>query len=74
MKNIFSYLDYYGDVSFQKACFNDADALIFALLSYVEFDQIVPSNRHGISLKEACTLFLLKFKGVDFSKKNWLFY
>ena len=73
MKNIFSYLDYYGDISFQKVCFNDADALIFALLSYVEFDQIVPSHRQGISLKEACKLFLLKFKGVDFSKKNWLF-
>lgn len=71
MKNLFDYLDYYGNVSFKEYGFNDVDSLIFSLLSYVELEGIVLNS--SVSMKEACRLFFDKFKGVDFKKKNWLF-
>ncbi len=73
MKNIFDYLEFYGNTSFSISHFNEVDCLIFSLLSYVEFESIVPSNKKRILLSEACSLFLDKFKNVNFKKKNWLF-
>lgn len=71
--NIFSYLDYYGNVPFSEMSFNEVDSLIFSLLSYVELQDIVSHSHDTISLFEASKLFLMKFRTVDFSKKNWLF-
>ena len=74
MRNLFDYLKFYKDVSFETMAFNDIDALIFSLLSYVEFEGIAPSGkREFIYLEEACYKFLLKFSEKDFKKKDWLF-
>lgn len=37
MKNIFNYISNYGNLSFFKVPFNDADNLVFSALSYVDF-------------------------------------
>ncbi len=74
MKNVFYYLDYYGNLTFDEVHFNDIDGLIFALLSYVKLKDIVPSDRFKtISLKQACVLFLSKYSEKDFKKEDWLF-
>lgn len=74
MKNLFDYIKYYGDFSFQDILFNDVDSLIFAKLSYAKFQEIVPSDiKSSISLKEACQLFLEKYSEKDFKEEDWLF-
>ena len=40
MMNVIDYLNEYKDISFKDAPFNEADALLFALLSYFPFDRI----------------------------------
>lgn len=37
MKNIFNYVDNYGNVSYEKSCFNDLDNIVFSYLSYLDF-------------------------------------
>ena len=74
MKNLFDYLGFYGDLSFSEHQFNDVDALILALLSYVEFDDIVHTIKtSSVTLLKACELFLNKFSEKDFKKKDWIF-
>ncbi len=74
MKTVFDYLDYYRNVPFSKYAFNDVDALVFALLSYVKFQEIIPQERFkSISLQQACDLFLSKYSDKDFKKEDWLF-
>ncbi len=74
MHNLFGYLKYYGDVSFDKFAFNEVDSLILSLLSYVKWDKIVPSGRNDyIYLEDACTSFLKKNEKVNFKKEDWLF-
>lgn len=54
MGKTMDYLHWRGDLSFSKDPFNDVDALILALLSYLPFKGIVPDieSRDDISLKE----------------------
>lgn len=74
MKNLFDYLAYYGDISFDKFAFNEVDSLILALLSYVKFDNIVPNKTNDfIFLEDACLKFLKKYSQKDFKKEDWLF-
>lgn len=59
MANILDYLDWRGDLTFEKAEFNEVDNLILAQLVYVDFDGIVPSPESGerITVKEAAEIF-----------------
>lgn len=52
MENILQYLKWRGDLSFEERRWNEADALICALLGYVEWDGIVLNE--PISLPSAC--------------------
>ena len=40
LMDVFDYLNQYKDISFKERRFNEVDALIIALLSYVPFDEI----------------------------------
>lgn len=74
MKNIFDYLDFYKDISFKEFVFNEVDALILGVLSYVKFDDIVPRGiKEYIYLEDAVTYFLERYCEDDFKKENWLF-
>ena len=54
MGDLFDYIAWRGDISFSEMPPNDVDALIFSALSYIDFDDIVPSSPDGaVSLREA---------------------
>lgn len=51
MPNIFDYLLWRGDLSFAAAPFNEVDNLILAMLSFIEYRNIVPSELLGTPVK-----------------------
>ena len=52
--NLFSYVDKYGDKSFEEEVFNEVDNAILATLSYINFKEIVSDSRcNKITIKEA---------------------
>ena len=59
MPNIFDYLLWRSDLTFDNAEPNEIDALIFSELSYVPFEKIVPElgTRATITLSEAAEKF-----------------
>ncbi|NLT95382.1 MAG: DUF2974 domain-containing protein [Clostridia bacterium] len=65
--NVFTYLKWRGDLSFFEAAFNEGDSLILSLISYVEFDGIVPgvNSEESITIKEASERFLSVYKDAD---------
>lgn len=74
LKTVFDYIEFYGDISFLDYEFNDVDALVFALLSYVKLEGIVPKEKgKSVTIKEASTKFLDKYSEKDFKKEDWLF-
>ncbi len=44
MPNVFDYLEWRGDLTFEETPVNQVDNLIFCLLSYVDLDGIVPAE------------------------------
>lgn len=52
MKNILNYLEWRGDIDFEYRPFNEIDALIFGVIGYMEWDNIV--GKKGILLQDAC--------------------
>ncbi|MBR3162026.1 MAG: DUF2974 domain-containing protein [Bacilli bacterium] len=74
MNNIFDYINYYKNTSFKEYNYNEIDSLMFALLSYVEFDEIIPGVKgEYIYLNDAIEIYLDKFKNVNAKDENWLF-
>lgn len=58
MANILDYLDWRGDITFEKDPCNQVDALILAQLSYLPFDGIVPDAfSDDITVAEAAAAF-----------------
>ena len=39
--NFFDYVDYYGDNTFEDKEFNEIDNIIFSMISYIDFSDIV---------------------------------
>ncbi len=62
MGTLFDYVSWRGDLSFEQAPFNEVDGLIFALLSYVDYKDIVPEWHFSepISLQAAGTSFFMR--------------
>ncbi len=73
MKNIFTYLEYFGDVSFKEMAFNDVDSLILTQLVYSKFKGIAPSDFNSVKLEYICEGFLKKYSPKDFKKEDYLF-
>ena len=58
MADLFDYLDWRGDLPFSQVPVNPVDALLFAALSYIDFDGIVPRNHSNtVSLADAAARF-----------------
>lgn len=58
--NIFEYLKWRGDLSFEEAPFNEVDNLIFANLTYIRFTYTISEQKNvedGITLAKAYELF-----------------
>lgn len=62
MSNVFDYLRWRGDLSFAQDPVNDIDALIFSLLSYLPFTDILPGidSNKNLPLKQVAGKFLGK--------------
>jgi hypothetical protein len=62
MGKTLDYLLWRGDLSFSQDSFNDIDALILALLSYLPLKDIVPGpdSQEAISLNETSSIFFKK--------------
>ena len=66
MKTIYDYIDEYGKYTLLEKEFNEVDNVIFSMLSYNDFFNIVPGIGQGsITLKEAGNIF---FKKRDIKK------
>jgi hypothetical protein len=62
MANLFDYLTWRGDITFDMSPVNEVDCLLFSWLSYVNFDGLVPDGfTGGVSLKKTSELFLKKY-------------
>jgi len=75
MANVFDYIAWRGDLSFKQSAFNDADNIILARLSFLPFDNIVPSLLHPqkekITLAEAgVELLAANHEGLEFNLKD----
>ncbi len=70
MDNILTYLKWRGDLSFEEKPFNEVDSLIFALISYIEWDNEI--KKEGVLLKEACLTY---FNNHDqkYFKQHYIF-
>lgn len=63
MGTVFDYLEWRGDLSFEASSVNEVDCLIFSMVSYIDFSEIVPppGQASGISLLEAANRFLERY-------------
>lgn len=46
--NVFDYLNWRGDLSFDQVGVCEVDGLIFSMLSYVDYSEVISSEIHGI--------------------------
>ncbi len=61
MGTLFDYIKWRGDLSFSQAPLNDVDSLIFSLISYIDFQGIVPSGFVGaVPIKAAANTFFAR--------------
>ncbi len=61
MANLFDYLEWRGDLTFDMVPVNEIDCLMFSWLSYVEFEGVVPHEfARAVTLKKASAAFLEK--------------
>jgi len=65
-KTIKNYLEEYGNYTFLEKDFNEVDAAILSMLSYINFSNIVSNTREDmISLEEASDIFYSKYSKKD---------
>ena len=64
--NIYDYIKYYGDYSFDDRIFNEVDNIVFSMLAYVNYEGIINKT---ITIKDAYDLFLNTY---DPNKKELL--
>ena len=62
MGTIMEYLHWRGDLTFNQDPFNDIDALILSMLSYLSYKDIVPGidSNNSVSLRETSTQYFAK--------------
>lgn len=67
--NIFDYIKWRGDLSFEDSPFCEVDSVIFSLISYLNLNGIVSADfeKKGISLETACQKF---FDSSDFEERS----
>lgn len=65
MGSLFDYLDWRGDISFADLGLNEVDNLIFSLISYIDFEGVVPSDPREppVTLLEAARGYLRLHRG-----------
>lgn len=67
MADLFDYIKWRGDIEFSYSPLNAIDALIFAQISYINFDNLIPTDfDSAISIKDLSNVF---FDSEDFSQR-----
>lgn len=61
MANMMDYLDWRGDMTFDKVPFNEVDNLILAEMVYLDYSGIVPGNEETISLQDAAMKYYFTY-------------
>lgn len=67
---LFEYIAWRGDLTFEEVPLNELDSVIFALLSYVDFDGVIP-NDGEISLHEAAHRYFAAENRYSNPDKDW---
>jgi hypothetical protein len=72
MANMIDYLHWRGDLDFSKSPFNEVDAAIFAMLSYVNMSGVVPGwdSNSRISINDAIQQIIAKYYPDGEKPKN----
>ena len=64
--NIFNYIDYYKDYTFQDKGFNEVDNVIFSCLTYIDYNGIVSINKSNkLTIGEVANKYFSIHKKVD---------
>ena len=65
MANVFDYLDWRGDLDFSQSPFCEIDSLILSMISYVDFEEIVPYEEGGkaLNLLDAARAYVRRHRG-----------
>lgn len=66
--NMFDYLKEYGNKTFKESSINDIDIMIFSLLTYLDFSNIVSRGKLKKSLKQAGYEYLYSYDEKKVSK------
>lgn len=67
--NIIKYIKKYGKYSFEEMAFNEIDNVIFSMLSYVNYEDIVSENHHNkISINDAGKKYFDLYSKKDYKK------
>lgn len=62
MSNIVTYINRYGNLTFDELKYNELDSLILAVISYIDFDGILENNKYEkIYLKDAAKMFFERY-------------
>ena len=68
MSNINDYIRKYKNISFEEEGFNEVDNLVFCILTYLDFSNIVSNRRKYIKLSSAGKKYLDKNSFISISK------
>ena len=67
MPNVFDYLEWRGDLTFEEIPVNEVDNLIFCLLSYVDLDGIVPAEpqKGRVTIRRAAAEYFFTHEDIQ---------
>lgn len=69
MKTVYNYLKEYGKFTLLEKEFNEVDNLVFSMLSYINFNGIIPGIGNGsITIEAASKLFFEKYNKKEIDK------
>ena len=67
--NIFDYVNWRGDLSFEQSPVCEVDGLIFSILSYIDYSDVVPTEIYGVrkplALLTVTKRYLMAHSGGD---------
>jgi hypothetical protein len=67
MKNVISYVEKYGDKTFKEKSIGEIDYAILSILSYINYDGILFSDKTKVTLGEALNKFFNKYTDKELS-------
>lgn len=63
--NVFSYLKWRGDINLNKSPFNEIDALVLSVFSYLDLNGIVSDSNKEISIQDAGKIYFSPQRSIN---------